>query len=292
MTRQLPTNICGVWHPRRCDIGFGATRSMTRVRHLALTARSRNYSAREDERIPADQERIPANPSWADAVLAASLFAVDPGGTAGISLRSMPGPVRDAWLTILREQLPPAAPLRRVPLHITDGRLLGGLDLTATLGAGRLISDPGILVEANGGVVLMAMAERLMSATAARLTAVLDTGEVVLQRDGLALRSPTRFGVVLLDEGMADDERPPCRTLRSPGLSTRFKRCTVARDGGRWSDTGGSRRCQSETHQRARIRCNGRGLLWCRIDVGHRVHSCATACHAGSACCCGTCRSR
>ena len=146
---------------------------------------------------------------WSDAVLAAALFAVDPVGTVGVSLRALAGPARDAWLAMLRERLPPAMPVRRIPLNIADGRLLGGLDLAATLEAGRPVADRGLLVEADGGVILLAMAERLTPATAARLTAVLDTGEVALQRDGIALTSPAQFGVVLLDEGMADDERPP-----------------------------------------------------------------------------------
>ena len=146
---------------------------------------------------------------WSDAVLAAALFAVDPTGTVGVSLRALAGPARDAWLAMLRERLPPAMPVRRVPLNIADGRLLGGLDLAATLEAGRPVADRGLLVEADGGVVLLAMAERLTPSTAARLTAALDTGEVALQRDGIALASPARFGIVLLDEGMVGDERPP-----------------------------------------------------------------------------------
>ena len=151
----------------------------------------------------------PAIAAWEDAVLAAALFAVDPAGTVGVSLRALAGPVRESWLAILRALLPATVPMRRVPLNIADGRLLGGLDLPATLAAGRPVADRGILVEADGGVVLLAMAERLSAATAARLAAVLDTGEVALQRDGIALRSPARFGIVLLDEGMTDDERPP-----------------------------------------------------------------------------------
>ncbi len=152
---------------------------------------------------------LPAPPPWADAVTAAGLFAVDPLGTAGIVLRAMAGPVRARWLEGLYRLLPPAMPVRRLPLHVADGRLLGGLDLAATLQSGRPVAERGLLAEADGGVVLAAMAERIGSSAAARLTAALDTGQVVLERDGLALRSPARFGVVALDEGLADDEQPP-----------------------------------------------------------------------------------
>jgi magnesium chelatase subunit D len=146
---------------------------------------------------------------WADAVLAASLFAVDPVGTGGVSVRALPGPVRDRWLALVRGRLPQSAPVRRVPLHVPDGRLLGGLHLAATLEAGRPVAERGLLAEADGGVVVLAMAERLAPATAARIAAALDAGEAVLERDGLALRSPARFGVIALDEGAADDEVPP-----------------------------------------------------------------------------------
>ncbi len=149
-----------------------------------------------------------AQPSLSIAALhAASLFAVDPVGTGGVVIRALPGPARDGWLQCLNGLLPQGTPLRRVPLHINDERLLGGLDLSATLQAGRPIAQQGVLTLADGGIVLLAMAERLTAATAARLAAVLDTQEVALARDGLATRHATRFGVVALDEGLTDDER-------------------------------------------------------------------------------------
>ncbi len=140
------------------------------------------------------------------AVHAAALFAVDPVGIGGAVLKALPGPARDGWLALVQAMLPPATPWRRVPLHINDERLLGGLDLAATLQAGRPIAQHGVLTLADGGVVLLAMAERLAPSTAARVVAVLDTREVALERDGLAARHATRFGVIALDEGLADDE--------------------------------------------------------------------------------------
>jgi magnesium chelatase subunit D len=154
---------------------------------------------------------------WNDAVTAAALFAVDTSGLGGIVLRCGPGAVRDAWLSELQGLLGPGA-LRRIPLHVTDGRLLGGLDLAATLRSGRPVIERGILAAADGGVLLLSMAERLSAAAAARITAVLDTGEVVLERDGLASRSPARFGVIALDEGVGADERPPAGLLERLAL--------------------------------------------------------------------------
>lgn len=151
--------------------------------------------------------------AWADAVLAASLFAVDPAGTGGVALRALAGPVRDRWLGVVRGLLPRGAPLRRVPLGIADGRLLGGLDLAATLRAGRPVAERGVLAQADGGAVLLAMAERLPADTAARVAAALDRGEVAVMRDGLSHHDPARIGVIALDEGVAEDERTPAALL-------------------------------------------------------------------------------
>jgi magnesium chelatase subunit D len=155
------------------------------------------------------QRRAQLAARWDDACLAAALFAVDPVAAGGINVRALPGPVRDLWLEFLRELLPADEPLRRVPLHIADGRLLGGLDLAATLRAGRPVAERGLLAEADGGVVLLAMAERVARSTAAHLSAVLDTQEVLVERDGITARTPTRFGVVALDEGANDEEQVP-----------------------------------------------------------------------------------
>ncbi len=142
----------------------------------------------------------------ADAAAAAALLAVDPAGLGGAVLRAAPGPVRDRWLALLRAAMPPSAPFRRLPLNAPDSRLLGGLDLAATLAAGRPVAERGVLAEADGGIVVLAMAERVEAATAARLAAVLDTGEVAVQRDGLSLRLAARIGIVALDEGVGEDE--------------------------------------------------------------------------------------
>ena len=152
----------------------------------------------------------PQPPSiWADAALAAALLAVDPAGLGGAVIRGRPGPVRDAWLVRLRELLPDDAPWGRIPAHIQDDRLLGGLDLPASLAARRPIQQLGVLARSHGGVAVLAMAERVEDGVGARLARVLDTGEIVLERDGLATRTPARLGLVALDEGAASDERLP-----------------------------------------------------------------------------------
>ena len=147
-------------------------------------------------------------PAWLDAVAAAQLFAVDPSGTGGILLRSRAGPVRDRWLSMLRSALPASHPRKHLPLHIADSRLLGGLDLNATLLAGHPVAERGLLSEADGGVLFLAMAERLPSTTSVHVTAAMDARETIVERDGLSLRMPARFGVIALDEGLDDEFAP------------------------------------------------------------------------------------
>lgn len=151
----------------------------------------------------------PASPAWRDAALAAALFAIDPIGLGGVVLRAGPGAARDRWMLMTLALLPTQAPVRRIPLNIEDDRLLGGLDLATSLASGRPIVQSGILAQSDGGVVILAMAERIEPAAAARIALALDQGEVAIERDGLALRLPTRIGVIALDEGLAPDERPP-----------------------------------------------------------------------------------
>ena len=144
-----------------------------------------------------------------DAATIAALFAVDPVGLGGVALRSPSCDNRDQWLALLKNLLPPQTPLRRVPLNINDTALLGGLDLGATLQAGKPIALQGLLSQADGGVLVLAMAERMSLSSAARFGSVLDTGMVALQRDGLDTAVKASLGLVALDEGASDDEQMP-----------------------------------------------------------------------------------
>jgi len=141
------------------------------------------------------------------------LVAIDPVGLGGVSVRGGAGPARDRWLAEFREGLPADAPVRRAPLNIPDDRLLGGLDLAASLSMGRAVAQRGLLVDCDGGVVILPMAERMESGVAGRVAAVLDSGEVTIEREGLTQRWPASFGVVALDEGIEPDERPPAALL-------------------------------------------------------------------------------
>jgi len=124
---------------------------------------------------------------WDRALTALALLAVDPG-LGGLCLRARVGPVREAFSAMLG-----VLPLPMVRLHpgMGDDVLYGGLDLSATLAAGRMVTGRGLLSEP--AALVLAMAERAGPGMAARLALTLD------ERRGHCL--------IALDEGAAPDER-------------------------------------------------------------------------------------
>ena len=148
-----------------------------------------------------------------DGVLAAALFAIDPAGLGGVVVRSAAGPVRDNWITAASAMLPAGTRMGRAAPGIADDRLLGGLDLSASLAAGRPVIQGGVLAAHDGGVVAMPMAERIGEPMASRISAVLDAQEVAIEREGLSGRLAARVGLILLDEGAEPAERPPAALL-------------------------------------------------------------------------------
>jgi magnesium chelatase subunit D len=124
-----------------------------------------------------------------DAVQAARLFLLAPLLFRGMVLRGA-SPAREALVAALGEHIA----LRRLPGHVDDERLLGGIDLAASLSAGRPIRQTGLIEEAAGGALIAGMAERMDTSIAGRLAQALDEGETAL---------------VLLDDAAEPDEAPP-----------------------------------------------------------------------------------
>lgn len=143
------------------------------------------------------------------ALLAAVLFAVDRTGLSGIALKAPAGPVREQYLAFLKQRLSRDAALRmkKMPGHIKDERLIGGIDLSATLASGVPVLARGLLAEVDGGVLVIPMAERLSRGLTAKIAAVMDRKEVVIQREGFSQIVASRFGVIALDESESEEER-------------------------------------------------------------------------------------
>ena len=140
------------------------------------------------------------NLAWDDALWALAALHIDPVGLRGIWLRAPHGPVRDEWLTLLQHLRPG---VRRLPHNIDSERLLGGLDLSATLNTGRPVTQAGLLAQSDQSLVLVPMAERMASEAAAILAQVLDSGRVTPHGGGDT--QDARLGLIALDEALADE---------------------------------------------------------------------------------------
>ncbi|MBO0905067.1 magnesium chelatase subunit D [Jiella sp. MQZ13P-4] len=155
-----------------------------------------------------DEDNGAAGPTlWNEAVLALTLLAVDP--SLGLRLVARAGPVRQALLRRLDAMLPGATPVRRMPAGIDEAALLGGVDLAASLAAGRAVVEKGLLAGTDGGIVVAAMAERMGDGAAGLLALAMDRGSVPIERDGISTELSAEIGVLALDEGMEADEAPP-----------------------------------------------------------------------------------
>ncbi len=156
-----------------------------------------------------------------EAFVAARIAGLAPVQTGGVWLKGPPGPVRAAWLEAHARALGAGrevAPLGRVPADVDIGQLVGGLDLSATLAAGRPVASRGLLARCHGGALIVAMAERIAPGVAGAIAAAMDRGEVSAERDGLSVRSEAHFGVVALDESVAGEDPPPGVLTQRLGL--------------------------------------------------------------------------
>lgn len=145
-------------------------------------------------------------PGWGDVALAVAALAVAPERLGGLRVRGRPGPQRDRLLAWVAALAPADAPVLRLPVHVTDDRLLGGLALAETLRSGRVVTERGLLARADRGLVVAPMAERLAPGVVSHLAAALDRGAVTLEREGVTAVVRARLAVVALDEGLGDDQ--------------------------------------------------------------------------------------
>lgn len=85
------------------------------------------------------------------------------------------------------------APFVQVPLGVTDDRLIGGIDLDATLEAGTRCRRDGLLADADEGFLFVDDLPLLDATSTAVITAALDAESLICEREGISSTSPSRF---------------------------------------------------------------------------------------------------
>ena len=136
------------------------------------------------------------------SVLARGLHALlppidvlDVEGTAGRNLDPLRpeewGGEEDATAANLPTKVLPA-PFIQVPLGITEDRLVGAVDVTASLASGSAVFQPGLLAEAHRGVLYVDELNLLDDGIVNLMLAAVGSGENQVEREGLSLRHPCR----------------------------------------------------------------------------------------------------
>lgn len=143
----------------------------------------------------------------ADAIVreAACLLAVAPFAIRGAIVRARSAERCEQWIMALSALAGGDLPCKRLPANIDDDRLVGGLDVAATLAVGRPVFERGLLAAADGGLLILSPT-RARAAMIAQLGHALDTGEVRAERDGMSRSDATRFALIALYQP-DDDER-------------------------------------------------------------------------------------
>ncbi|TWS17864.1 VWA domain-containing protein [Tsukamurella asaccharolytica] len=132
--------------------------------------------------------------------LALTLCAIAPA-VGGVLVRGEKGTAKSTAARALAPLLPPrpdGAPARLVelPIGATEDRVVGSLDLHRALGEGRVDFTPGLLADADGGILYVDEVNLLSDHLVDVLLDAAAMGRVTVERDAVSRSYPARFVLV------------------------------------------------------------------------------------------------
>ncbi|MEO1452782.1 MAG: magnesium chelatase ATPase subunit I [Pseudomonadota bacterium] len=116
-----------------------------------------------------------------------------------------------------KEVVKRATPVIDLPLGVTEDRVVGALDIERALTRGEKAFEPGLLARANRGYLYIDEVNLLEDHIVDLLLDVAQSGENVVEREGLSIRHPARF--VLVGSGNPEEGELRPQLLDRFGLS-------------------------------------------------------------------------
>ncbi|NTV93231.1 MAG: AAA domain-containing protein, partial [Chlorobiaceae bacterium] len=123
------------------------------------------------------------------------LLAVD-SSLGGVVIPSAVGSGKSTLARAFAGILPEGTPFVELPLNVTEDRLIGGVDLEATLASGVRVVQHGVLSKAHGGVLYVDSLSLLDSSAVSHIMDAMSRGEVLVEREGLSEVHPASFMLV------------------------------------------------------------------------------------------------
>lgn len=114
----------------------------------------------------------------------------------GVLIASGPGRGKSTLARSLKSVIPLETSFVELPAAVTEDRLLGGVDFTATLRSAARQLARGLIAEANGGILYVDGLNLLESRTAHLIAAALDSGILRVEREGLSTTLPAQFTLI------------------------------------------------------------------------------------------------
>ncbi|MBL6956041.1 MAG: magnesium chelatase ATPase subunit D [Chlorobium phaeobacteroides] len=123
------------------------------------------------------------------------LLAVDPS-LGGVVVPAAVGSGKSTLARAFSGIVSEDTPFVELPLNVTEDRLIGGVDLEATLVQGKRVVQHGVLSKAHEGVLYVDSLSLLDSSAVSHVMDAMSRGAVLVEREGLSEVHPAKFMLI------------------------------------------------------------------------------------------------